>query len=382
MTGHAIGACSGQGGVATAAVPFLGGWLLEVASWRAVFMINVPVAALVVAVTLRHMPETRDRTSTGPVDTKGAVLCTAGLAGVTFALIEAPDRGPASAPVVAATAAGLAALVWFVATERRQRFPMLPTSLFASRQFTAATIVTFAVYGAFGGVFFLLLLHLQVVAGFSPLAAGTSMLPVTGLMIALSARSGQLAQRIGPRLPMTAGPLLCGAALLLMLRIGADASYVADVLPAVAVLGLGLALMVAPLTATALAAVDAVHAGVASGVNNAVARAAALLAVAVLPAVAGLSGADYTDSIAFADGFQFAAVAGALLLALGAAVAAAGIRNPPSQDRSRDAAQADRFHCAVDGPPLQPHALVLRQAAPTRPAGLTPPRNRVGDGPP
>jgi EmrB/QacA subfamily drug resistance transporter len=355
---RAIGAWSGLGGIATAVGPFLGGWLLEVASWRWVFWINLPVAAIVLALTWRHVPESRDASATGRVDLLGAALGAVGLAGLTYALIEAPARG-ASVAVVGAAVLGVGALVAFVRVEQVTAAPMVPLSMFASPLFRGANLVTFVVYGAFGGIFFLLVLQLQVVAGFSPLAAGTAMLPVTVLMLLLSARAGALSDRIGPRLPMTVGPLVCAAAVLLMLRIGPTASYVAEVLPAVLVLGLGLALLVAPLTATALAAVDAQHAGVASGVNNAVARAAGLLAVAVLPSIAGLSGDDYTDPTAFAAGFRVAAWVAAGLLAVGGVTAALTIPRttgppaPPAAPAAPAAPERRPLHCAIDGPPCQ-----------------------------
>ena len=392
---RAIGAWSGLGGVATAVGPFVGGWLIQVASWRWVFLINAPLAVVVVLVAQRHVPETRDSTVSGHVDALGAGLGALGLAGVTYAIIEAPARGPGSPVVVAAALVGLASMVGFVVVESREQHPMVPLGIFSSAQFTAANAVTFIVYAAFGGVFFLLVVQLQVVAGFPPLAAGTAMLPVTVIMLLLSARAGQLAQRIGPRLPMSLGPLVCAASLVLMLRIGPGADYVQDVLPAVVVLGLGLALLVAPLTATVLAAADAQHAGVASGVNNAVARAAGLIAVAGLPVVAGLSGDSYTDPAQFNAGFRVALMVAAALLVVGALLAATTIRNDvlaveepagpagapagapgaagaagapgtagapaevaagvPAQAGAARAARATRVplhHCAVEGPPL------------------------------
>ncbi len=343
---RAIGAWSGLGGVAGALGPFLGGALLEV-SWRLVFLVNLPFAALVVVVALRHVPESSDREMDPRLDVTGAVLGAAGLAGLTYALVGLGDGlGGVEAVALVAGSAGLAA---FVLVERRSSSPMLPVDLFRSRQFTAANLVTFAVYAALGGVFFLLVLHLQVVAGFSPLLAGTSLLPVTVAMVLLSSRAGALAQRIGPRLPMTVGPLVCAGGLLLLLRIGTGASYPLDVLPAVTVLGLGLALTVAPLTATVLAAASDRHAGVASGVNNAVARTAGLLAVAALPALAGLSGAVYQDPTAFADGFAVAMLVCAGLLVLGGVLAAVTIRSAEVQVAARPERQV---HCAVDGPPL------------------------------
>ena len=344
---RAIGAWSGLGGVAGALGPFLGGTLVEV-SWRLVFLVNLPLAAVVVAVALRHVPESYDREMDPRLDLAGAALGALGLAGTTYALVGLGDGG-LDAASAGAGLLGVGGLVAFVLVERRSSHPMLPVDLFSSRQFTAANLVTFAVYAALGGVFFLLVLHLQVVAGFAPLAAGLALLPITALMLLLSARAGALAQRIGPRLPMTAGPLLCAAGLLLLLRVGPDASYVRDVLPAVGVFGLGLATTVAPLTATVLAAAPTRHAGVASGVNNAVARAAGLLAVAALPVLAGISGDDYRDATAFAGGFRTAMLLCAGLLLLGGVLSALTI----SDAGVRAAALPDReSHCAVDGPPL------------------------------
>jgi Na+/melibiose symporter-like transporter len=200
-------------------------------------------------------------------------------------------------------------------------------------------------------VFFLLVVNLQVVGGFSPLLAGTALLPVTVIMLALSARAGALAGRIGPRLPMTLGPLVAACGVLLLLRAGTGASYVTDVLPAVVVFGLGLSLLVAPLTTTVLAAAEARYAGVASGVNNAVARAAGLLAVAVLPVIAGISGDDYRHPADFFDGFRMAMVACAVLLLVGAAISAVSIRNPSSATPLRTPER--HHHCGIDGPPVE-----------------------------
>ena len=339
---RAVGAWSGLGGIAAAVGPFVGGLLVEV-SWRLVFLINLPLCVVVVVVALRHVPESVDPDASPRVDVAGAVLGALGLAGVTYALVAAGERG-ASTGVLASGLAGVAGLIGFGLVERRSAHPMLPLGIFASRQFSAANAVTFAVYAALGGVFFLLVVHLQVVAGYSPLAAGTSLLPVTVLMLVLSARAGALAARTGPRLPMTVGPLLCAAGVLLMRRIDTGADYVVDVLPGVVVFGLGLSATVAPLTVTVLAAASERHAGLASGVNNAVARTAGLLAVAVLPLAAGLGGTD--DPVGFGRGFDRALLLSAGLLVVGAAVSAvaisdAGVRRPPVRER----------HCAVDAPP-------------------------------
>ncbi len=324
---RAIGAWSGLSGVATAIGPFLGGFLVEQISWRWVFLINVPIAAIVIVLTLRHVPESRDPAAAPTLDIPGATLGVLALGGVTYALVEQPTLGFTALPVASALLLGILAGIGFVLVELRSKHPMLPLSIFRSRQFTAANLVTFTVYGGFGAVFFLLLIQLQVVSGFSPIAAGISILPITFLMLVLSPSSGALAQRIGPRLQMSLGPAVCAVGLLLLLRVGADASYITDVLPGVAVFGLGLSVMVAPLTATALAAAPAENAGLASGVNNAVARAAGLLAVAVLPAIAGISGADNSQPAAFDAGFDRAMWASAIILLVGAAIAAVSISN-------------------------------------------------------
>jgi EmrB/QacA subfamily drug resistance transporter len=323
---RAIGAWSGLGGIAGAVGPFVGGWLIDAWSWRLVFLVNLPLAAVVVAVTLRHVPESRDPTAGGHLDAAGTVLGALGLAGITYASISAGEQG-LSATVVATGVIGLLALIGFVGVERWSPAPLVPPALFRSRQFTATNLVTFTVYAALGSVFFLLVLQLQVVAGFSPLVAGSALLPVTAIMLLLSARSGALAQRIGPRLQMSVGPLVAALGLLLVLRVGPGASYWTDVLPAVVVFGLGLAIMVAPLTSAVLAAAPAEHAGVASGVNNAVARAAGLLAVALLPALAGLSGEDYRSATAFSSGFRTAILISVGLLVAGGLLAAVGVSN-------------------------------------------------------
>jgi MFS family permease len=218
-------------------------------------------------------------------------------------------------------------------------------------------VVTFVVYAAIGVVFFLLVIQLQVVAGYGPVLAGTALLPITVVMLALSSRSGQLAARIGPRLQMTAGPFVCAAGMLLLLRIGRDASYLVDVVPAVVVIGLGLATMVAPLTATALASAPDEHAGLASGVNNAVARTGGLVAVAGIPAVAGLDGRVYADPVAFGDGFTTAVLVGVGLMVLGGLLAGALVHNavldPVEEAPAPEPAPLRRLsHCGVGAPPL------------------------------
>jgi len=353
---RAIGAWSGLGGIAGALGPFLGGWLVEAASWRLVFLINVPLAAVVVAVAQRHVPESRNPDAGGRLDVAGALTAAAGLAGLTYGFTAWPALGASSPTVIAALAVGVAGMVGFMLVERRAQTPMLPLDVFRSRAFTAANLVTFAVYAALGGVFFLLVLQLQITAGFEPLAAGTALLPVTLLMLLLSARAGALAERIGPRLPMTAGPVVCACGFLLLARIGPRASYLTDVLPGVLALGLGLSLTVAPLTATALGSVDERHAGIASGVNNAVARAAGLLAVAVLPLVAGLGAGTLTDPAVLAPTYRAAMRVCAGLLLAGAAIAAVGVPGRAAAAARPTEAQARpvRRYCAIAGTPLYP----------------------------
>uniref|UniRef100_UPI002FDBD0B8 MFS transporter n=1 Tax=Streptomyces sp. IBSBF 2806 TaxID=2903529 RepID=UPI002FDBD0B8 len=245
--------------------------------------------------------------------------------------------------------AGVATGAAFVAVERRRPDPMLPLDIFASRQFTAVNLVTLCVYAAFGGFFFLCAVQLQVVVGWSALGAGTALLPTTVLMLLLSARSGELAQRIGPRIPLTVGPLLCAAGMLLMLRVGPGASYAADVLPGVLVLGVGMVALVAPLTATVLASVDVTRAGIASGVNNAAARAAGLVAVAALPLLTGMGPEAYRSASAFDDAFRKAMGLCAGVLALGAVIAFTTVRRPPPDCRRPEC----RTHGSVLAPPLE-----------------------------
>ncbi|MGH3824956.1 MAG: DHA2 family efflux MFS transporter permease subunit [Pseudonocardiaceae bacterium] len=350
----AVGVWSGLGGVAAAIGPFLGGYLVAL-NWRAVFLINLPVAAFIVVISLRHVPETSDAQSPPGLDVVGSVLTAAGLAGVTYALTSL-GSGPGSATVMIAGAGGFVALLAFVLVERRSPHPLVPLGLFADRRFSVANAVTLLVYAGLGVFFFLLVLQLQIVAGFSPLVAGTALLPVTVLMLLLSARAGALAERIGPRLPMTVGPLLAAMGFLLTLRIGREVSYLSDVLPAVVLLGLGLSLTVAPLTATVLSSADPRYSGTASGVNNAIARSGGLLAVAVIPVAAGLGDADYTDPMSFNAGFHAAMLISAGLLALGSLLAAILLREPyPEPIPTAERIPVERCsHCAITGPPLHP----------------------------
>ena len=360
--GKAIGAWSGFSGVGIAVGPFLGGWLIQAVSWRLIFAINLPVAALILAVAWRHVPESRDVAETGRVDISGGVLVTLGLIGLTYGLIDGPAAGWGRPGPLASVIGGVALLTAFVLRERRARNPVLPLSLFASKQFTSANIVTFVVYAALGGALFLLPIQLEQVSGYTALEAGISLLPVTVLMLLLSSRSGALAARIGPRLQLTAGPLVIAAGLALFARIGHSGDYLTEVLPAVVVFGFGLAINVAPLTSTVLAAAPAENAGAASAVNNDVARAASLIAVAVLPAAAGLSGTSYLHADAFSAGFRMASFISAGLCVLGGALAAVMIRNPAPA--AKEAAPAERpvLHCGLDCPGPRPAAAAVPAA--------------------
>ncbi len=347
--GQVIGIWSGLAGVTAAIGPFVGGWLVQSVSWRLVFLINLPLAALVVLIGRWHLPETLDPDAPKHFDVAGATLCALGLAGLTYGLITWGTDGGIGGPAVLALIVGVLGLTAFLVVERRSRQPMMPLSVFASPVFRAVNLVTLLVYAALGGVFFMLVLALQVVAGFSPLLAGTALLPVTVVMLLLSPAAGRLGQRIGPRLPMTVGPLVAAAAVLLLARVGPGASYLIDVLPAVTLFGLGLAATVSPLTATVLAAVPSGRAGIASGVNNAVARTGGLLIIAVLPLAVGLTGDGYADPTLLAPAYRLAMLGCAALLAIGGLLSLVLLRDTrPVIDHP----SSSRAFCAVAGTPL------------------------------
>lgn len=345
----AIGAWSGLGGVATAVGPFAGGWLVDAASWRWIFLLNVPLAAVTLVAT-RHVPESRDPAAAPGLDVAGTLAGALGLAGVTWALIGA---GTDAALVVPAAVVGLAALIGFVAIQARSPHPLLPLELFADRIFSVTNGVTLALYAAIGGALFLLVVHLQTTLGYSPLEAGAALFPLTAIMLVLSPRAAELGARIGPRWPMTAGPLLVAGGLALLAGVGHGDAYGTDVAPGVILFGIGLVATVAPLTATVLAAAPARHAGIASGVNNTVARTAGLLAVAALPVLAGLDGT-VGDPQAFTEGYRRALLVTAGLAAAAgglAFVGLAGVRPGPVAE-SPEAAT-----CPLDAPPLRARPL-------------------------
>jgi EmrB/QacA subfamily drug resistance transporter len=347
--GQAIGAWAGLGAVATAAGPLLGGYLISAASWRWIFFLNLPVAALVLLVTARHVPESKDPAAAHQIDVAGATSAVVGLGALAFALIEGPGLGWLSFEVVAALALAIGALGTFAIVEVRSRQPMLPLGMFRERQFSSTNAVTFLMYASVGGAFFLLPVQLQIGLGYSPLEAGAALLPVTIIELIFSARSGRLASRIGPRSQLIAGPFIFGASLLLLTRVTPHQGYLVAVLPAVIVMGIGVATFVAPLTATVMQSAAPEHAGLASAVNNDVARIGSLIAVSVLPAVAGITGSTYLHPTQLSAGFRTAMIVSAIGCGLGGIVAALTISNPASE-----LAPATTYaHCAIDAPPLR-----------------------------
>jgi EmrB/QacA subfamily drug resistance transporter len=283
--GPAIGTWTAFGGVAAVVGPFVGGLLLQFASWRWVFLINLPLVAACVALILVVIPRAAPRTGGRRVDVLGALLCALGLGGPVYALIEQPRLGWSSPRVLLPLVVGALMLAAFLAHEARTRDPMLPLGLFARRNFAVGNVETLTVYAGLSTLFFFLVLFLQQVAGYSPLKSGLATLPTTVVMFALSRRFGALADRFGPRLFMGAGPIVAGAGLLLLLRVHVDVDYFTEVLPALLVFSLGLSMTVAPLTAAVLAGVEEGQAGIASGVNNAIARVAGLLGIAAIGAI-------------------------------------------------------------------------------------------------
>lgn len=375
--GRAVGTWLAWSGIGTVLGPLVGGQIVDSTSWRWIFAINVPIVLLTLALVARFVPAGRGGSDRPHLDWRGAILCALGLAGPTFALIEQPVLGWSSPAVLVPGLVGLALFAAFLLYERRAREPMLPLGLFRRRNFAVGNLETFSMYAGLSMLFFFLVLYLQQVAGYSALEAGLASVPVTVVMFLLSGRFGALADRVGPRILTGAGPLVAAGGFALLVRLGGEVDYASELLPALLLFALGLAMTVAPLTATVLAGADERNAGIASGVNNAIARVAALIGVAGVgvlvaaqfsatldadlgerrlsaPARAALDRAERQPlapvdlagvpsaerpAIARAveeasvSGFRLAMGTGAVLVALGGVLGAIGIRDPRRERR-------------------------------------------------
>jgi EmrB/QacA subfamily drug resistance transporter len=321
--GAAIGTWTAWSGISTVVGPLLGGWLIDISSWRVIFLLNVPIAIVTVAIALVCMPARERSGARVRVDVLGAVLCAVGLGGIVFALIEQPRLGWGHWAIVTALAGGAACFAAFVVWEARTAAPMLPLRLFASRNFSVTNVETLAVYGGLSAWGFFLALFLQQLAGYSPFRAGLATLPVTIVMFFLSRYAGRLSASHGPRVFMAVGPILGGLSLAALARLPAKLDYWIDLLPPLLGFAVGLSLTVAPLTTTVLSDAGPGDAGIASGVNNAVARVAGLVAIAGV----GIAASNGTHRLA-EHGFHTAMLIVGALLVLGGLIGAAGVRNP------------------------------------------------------
>jgi EmrB/QacA subfamily drug resistance transporter len=321
--GNAIGQWTSWSGISFIIGPTLGGWLVDVSTWRLIFLINIPIALVTLLLLVRLGGMHQARREDLRVDVPGAILCTAGLGLLVAGFIEQPQLGWGDPLIVGAFVGGLACLGAFVAYELRTPMPMLPLRLFRLRNFSVTNVETLSVYGGLSGLSTFLTLYLIEFAGYSALRAGLSLLPITLVMFFLSPRMGRLSMQHGPRLFMALGPILAGVSVLAYTRLPQDVDYWVDIVPALLVFSIGLSLTVAPLTTTVLADAGPGDAGVASGVNNAVARIAGLLAIAVLGILAAGGGDHLT-----AHGFHVTMGAVAGLLVCGGLIGAIGIRNP------------------------------------------------------
>ena len=326
--GAAIGSWTAWGGIAVIVGPVVGGLLVDQASWRWIFAINVPLVLVTLVLARGAVPDAP--TVKRRVDVVGAALCALGLAGIVFGLIEQPRFGWGSPVIVISLLGGVVVFASFIVYEQRASHPMLRLDLFERRNFAIANLETLAIYAGLSVLFFFLFIFLQQVAGYSALRAGLTTIPVTVTMFALSRRLGGLADRYGPRLFLSAGPLIAAVGILLFLRVGLETSYVSDLLPALLVFSLGLAATVAPLTATVLADADESDAGIASAINNAIARVAGLIGIAAIGALVAskLPGDTFGPNSQSVDAFHQAILACAALVAAGGIVAAFGIENP------------------------------------------------------
>ncbi len=337
--GAAIGAWTAWGAIATIIGPLAGGWIIENASWRWIFAINPPLIVITLTLVFAAVPQTT-RQGRRHVDLIGATLCALGLAGIVFALIEQPHYGWSSAAILVPLIAGVISFASFLGYERRAPEPMLKLALFGRRNFAVGNVETLCMYAGLSILFFYLVIFLQEVAGYSALRSGTTTVPVTLVTFALSRRFGALADRHGPRLFMAVGPLIAASGILLLLRTGIKTSYVTDLLPALLVFALGLSMTVAPLTAAVLAEADERDAGIASAINNAVARVAGLVGVSVIGVVVAstLVGDTFAPNHASVRAFHQAVVICALLVGAGGVIAAIGIVNPRRAVQARTCA--------------------------------------------
>jgi EmrB/QacA subfamily drug resistance transporter len=336
--GRAVGTWAALTGIAGAIGPALGGWLVQAVSWRAVFLVNLPIAAAVLWIALRKVRESRNPAA-GPLDLAGAGLATFGFGAIVYGLIEGPTLGWAHATGWGAIAAGLIGLVALTVVENRVAHPMVPLRLFRNRTFTAANLLTFFLYAALAVTFFFIPFVLIQARGYTPAQAGTAILPLVLIIAALSRAAGALADRIGARLPLTVGPLVCGAGFLLLGLLPPSGSYAATMLPALSVLGLGMAIAIAPLTATVLNGVPGKDQGAASGISNAVARVAGLLAIAAFGILASSSFNRTLD-----QGLDAARVSSATRARLAPERAKLGATKPPA---GASAAEAEAIQAAV-----------------------------------
>jgi EmrB/QacA subfamily drug resistance transporter len=352
--GKAVGSWSGLAGVAGAAGPLVGGYLTQAASWRWIFLLNLPIAAAVVAIAMKYVPESRER-APGHFDIRGAVLGAVGLGGLTYALVEAGAASLSSPSVIISALVGVGGLAGFVYAEKTCPHPMMPLSLFRSREFSAANALTLTAYGALGVLFFFFATFLQVVAGYSPLEAGMATLPITVVMLVLSSRVGAVTGRIGPRRLMTAGGALTAIGALLLSRLGSDPNYMLEIFLPLLVFATGLSMIAVPVTVTVLASTDVSRAGIASGVNNAVARAAGALSVAAFPLLVGLKGDGYAVPSELQPAFQEAMMGAAGLFAVSGIIAWFGIRDSVTRaaEEERPAPEAECVSCLpIGGPPV------------------------------